>query len=267
MGARAGLVALARFGLVVKGLLQLLVGVLALAAVIGHQRGRVTDGPGALLALAREPFGRPALFLLALGLFSYAGFRVVQGVFDPQRRPPGPGTIFFRIADVTSGIGYLLLAIGAARLFMGLGAVSSDARSRALTAETLALPYGPNMLLAFAFVLLALTGLFLARAFVVRDVCGDLAKETLGAQGCRLAAILIRFASVVQAVLFGTMATLFFRVARWQDPTAARGMAGVLRFIGARWGTFVLALVAVGFLAMAATSFIEARWRKELCRG
>jgi hypothetical protein len=41
-------------------------------------------------------------------------------------------------------------------------------------------------------------------------------------------------------------------------------MAGVLRLISVRLGTLVLALIAVGFIAMAGTSFIEARWRKEL---
>jgi hypothetical protein len=262
--ARAGLRALARFGLLVKGTVQLLVGSLALAAVLGDRHGRITDAPGAMLTVARHRYGRPVLLLLAIGLFGYAGFRVVQGVFDPQRRPRTSSTACFRVADVLSGLGYLLLGIGAARLFAGLGAPSSDARTRRLTAEALALPYGPRLLMVFAAVVFALALAFLARAFLVRDVCGDLLTEQMGQAGCRTAAALIRFSSVVQAILFGTTAALFHRAALAHDPGEVRGMGGVLRLIGARQGTWMLALIAIGFIAMACNSFIEARWRKEL---
>jgi hypothetical protein len=238
------------------------VGGLAVAALFGLRR--VTDGAGALAALARWPLGAPLLLLLAVGLFAYAGLRLVQGLVDPQRRPPGFTTAFFRAGDLLSGLGYVLLGVGAVRLGLGLRMVSSDARTRRLTSEALALPYGPKMLLLFAAVVFALALLFVARAFIVRDVCGDLLTQQMGTARCRAAAFLIRFASVVQALLFGTMATVFYRVALWRDPDQARGMAGVLRLIGARQGTLVLGLIALGFFAMAGTSFIEARWRKDL---
>jgi Domain of Unknown Function (DUF1206) len=263
VGARPGLIALARFGLVVKGLVQLLVGVLAVAVVFGDRHGRVTDAHGALLALAAQPFGRPLMFLLTAGLFAYAGFRFVQGLFDPQGRGRGPGALFFRIADVVGGIGYVLLGIGAGRLFLGLGGISSDARSRRLAAEALALPYGPKMLFAFALVVFALALLFLVRAFIVRDVCGDLLTDRMRPATCHATAFLIRFASLVQAILFGTMATLFYRAAQLHSAGEVRGMGGVARLIGARQGTIVLAAIALGFVAMALTSFVEARWRKE----
>src|SRR4051812_48757390 len=68
-----GLVVLARFGLAMKGLVQLLVAALALAHVFGDSHGRITDAPGALAALARAPSGRPAILLMTTGLFAYAG--------------------------------------------------------------------------------------------------------------------------------------------------------------------------------------------------
>jgi hypothetical protein len=263
VSARAGLVALARFGLTVKGLVQLLVGLLALAVVFGDRHGRVTDGSGALKVLANEPAGRPFLLVLSLGLLAYAGFRLVQGLIDPTRRPPTPTTRLFRVGDVLSGAAYVLMGVGAARLFMGLGALpSSDDRSRRLTAETLALPYGPKMLMAFAAILGVLTLLFAARALVVRDVCGELNKDEMSPTTRRIAAVMIRLASVLQAVLWGTMATLVYRAAELQDPRAVRGMGGVVRMISASQGTAILALLALGFVIMSGTSFIEARWRK-----
>jgi hypothetical protein len=262
--ARSGAVALARFGLIVKGALQMLVGLLSLGAAFGIRHGRVTDAPGALLALAHQPFGRPLVFLLAIGVFAYAGYRLFQGVFDPLRRPRTPLTAFFRVGDVLSGVGYVLLGVGAARLFIGLRSISSDVRSRYLTAEALTLPYGPKLLVMFAAVILALAGLFLARAVMVRNVCGDLLTERMSKVACHTGALLIRFASVVQAGLFGTMSWLFFRAAQLHTAAHVRGMGGVLRFINARQGAAVLALIALGFVAMAGTSLLEARWRRDL---
>ena len=262
LNLRWGLLALGRFGLAIKGVVQLLVGMLALAAVFGDRRGRITDAPGALRALAAEPWARPLLLVLVLGLLAYAGLLLVQGLIDPLHRPRTPATWLYRLGDLVGGATHALLALGAGRLFLGLGAPpSSDARSRRLTAEALALPYGPKMLLVGAVLLGALSVLFAARALIVRDVCGHLMEEMDPALR-RAAAVMIRVASALQALLFGTMATLVYRAARIHDARAVRGMGGVLRLIGSQQGTAILALLAVGFVIMSGTSFIEARWRK-----
>jgi hypothetical protein len=260
---RGSLVVVARAGYVAKGAVQLLVGALALSAAAGNRGGRITDAPGAVVAMAREPFGRPVLLALGIGLGAYAAVRFAQGLVDPEGRPPGPRTVVLRIGDVISGLAYLLLAYGTILLFLGIGApVSGDARSRALTGEALALPYGSNLLLVSSLILFILTGWFLARAIIVRDVCTDLAVEELGRRGCRAASLLIRVASLVQTTLFGTMAYLFFRAAQVRNPAAVRGMGGVLRLITAEYGPRALAVLAVGFLAMAGSSFVEARYRR-----
>jgi hypothetical protein len=146
---------------------------------------------------------------------------------------------------------------------MGLSSgLSSDARSRRMTADTLALPYGPKMLVAAAILLGALSLLFAVRALIVRDVCGHLLKEEMPPGLRRVAAPMIRVASALQALLFGTMATLVYRASQSHDPRAMRGMGGVLRLIGSQQGAVILALLALGFVIMSGTSFIEARWRK-----
>jgi hypothetical protein len=260
---RTALVMGARAGYVAKGAVQLLVGALALSAAAGKRGGRITDAPGAVVAMAREPFGRPLILVLGAGLFAYAAWRFVQGLVDPEHRPLGLRTVILRIGDLISGLGYLLLAYGAVRLFLGLGApMSSDARSRVITGEALALPYGSNLLLVLSLILFVMAGWFLARAILIRDVCTDLATDELGPQGCRAASLLIRVASLVQTTLFGTMAYLFFRAAQVRDPAAVRGMGGILRLITAEYGPPSLAALAVGFLAMAGSSFVEARYRR-----
>jgi hypothetical protein len=58
------------------------------------------------------------------------------------------------------------------------------------------------------------------------------------------------------------MAYLFFRAAQIHDADAVKGMGGVLRLITAEYGPRALAIIAIGFIAMAGSSFIEARYRR-----
>src|SRR5258706_8808925 len=81
----------ARFGFGARGLVYILVGVLAAeAAAVG---GRATDAHGAIQAIGQQHFGTVFLLVLALGLAAYALWRVAQGRPRPGREgnsPPGP---------------------------------------------------------------------------------------------------------------------------------------------------------------------------------
>src|SRR5258706_6221181 len=75
----------ARFGFGARGLVYILVGVLAAeAAAVG---GRATDAHGAIQAIGQQPFGTVFLLVLALGLAAYAVWRVPPG----RAAPPGQG--------------------------------------------------------------------------------------------------------------------------------------------------------------------------------
>ena len=75
---------LARAGFLVKGVLYLVIGTLAIQ-VAARAGGRVTGTRGALLTVLGQPFGRMLLLAAAIGLFGYAAWRIVQGVLDPER--------------------------------------------------------------------------------------------------------------------------------------------------------------------------------------
>src|SRR4029434_8648379 len=74
----------ARVGFLVKGVLYMVIGALALQ-VAAKAGGRVTGTRGALTTVLGQPFGRALLLVAALGLFGYAAWRVLQGFFDPDR--------------------------------------------------------------------------------------------------------------------------------------------------------------------------------------
>jgi hypothetical protein len=74
---------IARAGFLVKGVLYLVVGALALQ-VAARLGGRVTGTRGAFTTVLAQPFGRTLLLVAACGLLGYAAWRLLQGLFDPD---------------------------------------------------------------------------------------------------------------------------------------------------------------------------------------
>jgi hypothetical protein len=73
----------ARVGYATKGVLNLLVGALAIAAGTGHG-GRVGGPDVAARAVGEQPFGAVMLGMIAIGMFGLAMFRFVEAIFDPE---------------------------------------------------------------------------------------------------------------------------------------------------------------------------------------
>ncbi len=260
--ARSFFLAYARIGYGAKGVVHLLVGVLALAAAIGEAGAQATDAPGAFREVARAPLGRPILLVVASGLLGYALLRFVVGLADPARRPRSLRILLIRIGEVVSGAGSLLLIWGAVALASGYRAPrTGDAQARVLSDEALRLPYGVVLLVAAALIFASVGIWFLARALFVRNVCADLDVRRLGRQGALAAAFFIRLGSASQGTLFTWVGYLLLRAAIQHDPRQVRGIGGVLRLLEG-YGAGLLGLMAVGLIAVGVSSFIEARWRR-----
>src|SRR5687768_14436941 len=75
--------ALARLGFASKGLVYVIVGVLATQAAF-NTGGSTTDQQGALRTILHQPFGRTMLAIAGVGLVGYAIWRLIQALLDPE---------------------------------------------------------------------------------------------------------------------------------------------------------------------------------------
>ena len=95
-----------------------IIGVLAIKLAFGSG-GETTDQQGALSEIAKQPFGKALLILVAIGLAGYAIWRLVRAAIG--HGPEASDDAKERIDGVASGIGYVSLCITAVSILMGSG--------------------------------------------------------------------------------------------------------------------------------------------------
>ena len=125
---------LARCGFATKGIVYLLIGLLATRAAVGAG-GKTTDNQGAIETLYQQPFGRALVGLVALGLVAYALWLFVAAVLDPEREGSDAKGVATRAVSALLGGSYALLGVVAARLVVSSGAVARGARRRPTTGQ------------------------------------------------------------------------------------------------------------------------------------
>jgi hypothetical protein len=116
---------LAAIGFFVYGAVYILIGTLAAKVALGSG-GRLTGSKGAVLEVARAPFGGILLIFVMIGLFAYSTWRIVQAFVDPERKGATAHGIFIRIGRLVSAISYGALAVFTFQLVIGAGASGGD---------------------------------------------------------------------------------------------------------------------------------------------
>ena len=249
---------LARWGYIVRGLIYLIPGGLALRLALGHGGSAVTQ-TGAIEIMSREPFGRPVLIAVAVGLGAYSLWGVVRAVFDPLRHGHSAKGIFMRLGYVSSALGYAGFFIAALRLLAGKSAHSSqDWLARLLEA-----PFGPWLLGIFGLCWIGGAGI----AEIVKALRGsferDLQTERMSRSEERFALWLGRIGIGLRGIVFGIIGGSLVAAAWHVDPLLKRGLGGALLYVLHQpYGRFLLATVALGLIAFGLFSILCARWAR-----
>jgi hypothetical protein len=101
---------LAAIGFFAYGAVYTVLGALAAKVALGTG-GRITDSKGAILEVARQPFGSVLLLVVMFGLFAYSFWRLLEAFGDPEGNGRGWYGVAVRGGQLFSAFAYGALAI------------------------------------------------------------------------------------------------------------------------------------------------------------
>lgn len=253
---------LARAGLVARGLLYVVVAILASQVAAGHNEARA-DKQGALQAVVRQPFGRLLVLLLAVGFAGYAAWRFVEAAVGPAGEPDTTKSKFKRVGYFLRGGLYAFFFASAVRLFIWSNSVAaSDSAEKDWTARVLEWPAGTWLVQAVGLGAIG-AGLYIGW----RGLSGKFRKRLKSLEmGPALRAWVRGVGTVgnVARMLIALMIGVFLiAAARSDNPDQAVGIDGALKRLADRaYGPTLLVVVALGLAAYGIYSFAEARYRR-----
>lgn len=251
---------LARLGYAAKGIVYIIIGALAFQAAIGTG-GETTDQTGALEQIAQSPFGQILLAIVAVGLFGYALWRLVQAWLDPDGEGSDAKAIVKRIGWAISGIIYIALGASAVSILMGSGGSSGDTPDD-LTAMLMSQPFG-LWLVGIVGVIIIGVGLYqFVRAYKA-EFHDKLKLHEMSSTEITWATRFGRLGFAARGVVYALIGIFLIQAALQSDPEEAGGIADALSTLSQQpYGPYLLGVVAIGVIASGFFAIILARYRR-----
>jgi hypothetical protein len=252
--------ALARVGLIAKGVSFGIVGGLAIALAAG-EGGKATSREGALATIADETGGEILLALLALGFAAYALWRFSEPFLE-DGDDDGVKKYGKWAGWIARGAIYAGLTYGTVGLIVHAGkSQSQNSKAHQAAAEVLSWPAG-TWLVGIAGACIAAAGLFngyrgVSRKFRKKWKTGEMSSTAL-TWGTRIGVVGL----LARMVVFGLIGSFVIKAAVEYDPKEAIGLDGALqKLVHQSYGPWLLGLTAAGLIAYCLFCLVEARYR------
>lgn len=257
----------ARAGLAARGVIYLLVGMLALQIAFGQGK-RQADRGGALAELADRPFGAVLLWALGIGLVGMALWRLSEALFGAVG--PSGRKAKKRLASAARCVFYTFVAYSVLAFAAnpgggtggGAGGGSSDRQSRDVTARVLEVPAG-QWAVGAAGAAIVIAGVVIGVQALRRSYHRKLKLGELSPRARRLVDVTGVGGGVARGLVFAAAGVFAVRAAVDYQPDEAKGLDDTLRsFAGTPLGPWLLVCVALGLILFGVFSFALARWRR-----
>jgi hypothetical protein len=250
------LTVVARLGFAAKGFVYTIIAILAAVAAAGS--GAPEGSRGAISALKGQPFGYVLLLLIALGIASYAFWRLAAAIVNPEGK-----SALRRAGYLVTVVVYAGLTVEAVRLALGgRGSGGGEDAPTHWTARLMAQPFGAWLVGAVAIGIAAYGAYQIYKAWKA-DVGDELRLNALGREPRRAVMVIARAGLAARGIVFLVIGGFLASAAMHADPSEARGMAGSLEAIQQQpYGPYLLAAVAVGLLAYGLYQFVRARYQR-----
>ncbi|MES1924874.1 DUF1206 domain-containing protein [Salinisphaera sp. T31B1] len=252
---------LARFGYAAKGVVYVVIGVLAAMSAF-HIGGRTTSTHGAMSTIGSQPFGQILLIVMAAGLIGYVIWRFVQAIKDPEHRGRSPGGLLKRVGLLGSGVIYASLAVYTIRLLIGSHSSGGGSTKQSMTARLMSHEGGVWLVAAIGALIVGIAIMQFVRAYK-RGFEKRWSVATMGPTQRRWAGHIAQWGLSARGVVFLIMGA-FLLLGAWQtDPDEATGLDGALNALsGESYGLVLLGVVALGLICYGLYCWVNAIHRR-----
>jgi hypothetical protein len=251
--ARKGAHVGALWGLAARGVLYLLLAVLALDLAVGGTRGDV-DTPGALHRLAHDPLGNIVLVLLAVGFAAFALWHAYVALWGSSRDDTSR-----RLSDAGRAIVYALLcALAISFLVTSKRSGNTDQTDKTWTARVLDWSGGALLVGAVGVAIIACGAYLIWRALSGgpqdEPAVLDAAPRETGSVH-----VLGAIGNCARGIVVGLVGVFLVGAAVDHDPNKTVGLDGALkRLLDHSFGDVAVVLVALGLAAFGLYSLARA---------
>ena len=250
---------LERFGFVVRGLLYIIMGVLALQLAAGVGGATVTPA-GAIALIARQPQGKLMLVLIAVGLAGYSLWGFVRAILDPLGRGNDAKGLLDRAGFLFSGVSYGILLIPTVMTLLDKPSPIAAGSTTGMPASLVSGPSGKWLVVAFGLFWLAAGAGQLMTAYVAHFT-RDLKTGSMSAQEVKTATWMGRIGFAARGIVFALIGVIILQTAFAVGANQSQGIDGALAVLArAPYGAFLLGAVAIGLIVFGAYSAMCAKW-------
>jgi type IV secretory pathway VirB2 component (pilin) len=248
---------LARAGLAARGVIYLLIGLVAILVALG-KTGQEADQRGALQLLSGKPYGLVSLWLLCIGFAAYALWRLSEAAFGVTVDGKGAGP---RLKSLARAVVYGSLAVTTFSVINGAKA-SQSGQQQDWTAKVMSHP-GGRWAVGLAGAVVVVVGVILVtggakRTFVKYLRTGEMSERTR-----RVVVRLGVIGTVARGLVFTLTGALVIEAAVRYQPAKAGGLDTALQTLRDQsFGEFALIAAGLGLIIFGAYGLCEARWRK-----
>jgi hypothetical protein len=258
---QSGIARIAQAGLVAKGIVYVLLGLLAFMAAfeLGGQSTNGADRTGVFALLKDLPAGKLLLALVAVGLICYTIWRGIQAF------RPGPGgadlKMSKRVRYFFSGLAYLSVALAALRLLLYNRKDSGNGNEQ-LASSLLHQSYG-QWLLGGAALIMAGVGVYQLYYGLSEKYRKHIQGLSLGSP---ISELLLRAGKVgylARGVVWLIVAYLLLRAALHANSSEAGDTAEAFRLVeSSTAGSLLLGALGLGLVAYGVFNFIRVRYER-----
>ena len=248
---------LARAGLTARGVIYILIGLVAVLVALGQSKHEA-DQLGALQLLAGKSYGLVALWLLGIGFAAYALWRLSEAAFGVTGEGSGAGPRLKSLgrAIVYAAFSYLTFTV------IGGKAQSQSKRQQDITATAMKHTDG-RVLVGLIGAAVIIAGIVLVMEGIRKKFMKYLQTGQMSARTRRVVKILGMTGTIARGVVFGLAGVGVVAAAITHKASDSGGIdRALLTLRNQPFGEFLMLLAALGLLIFGVYGLCEARWRR-----